>query len=41
MNENIVDFTEEGNKLVDLFKEFEVLIRKNVTWLVLKKIMFL
>lgn len=28
MNENIVNFTEEGNKLVDLFKELEEVIRK-------------
>lgn len=28
MNENIVNFTEEGNKLVDLFKELEEIIRK-------------
>lgn len=28
MNENIVNFTEEGNKLVELFKELEEVIRK-------------
>lgn len=28
MNENIVNFTEEGNKLIDLFKELEEIIRK-------------
>lgn len=28
MNDNIVNFTEEGNKLVDLFKELEEVIRK-------------
>lgn len=28
MNENIVNFTEEGNKLTDLFKELEEVIRK-------------
>ena len=28
MNENIVNFTEEGNKLIDLFKEREEIIRK-------------
>ena len=28
MNENIVNFTEEGNKLVNLFKELEEVIRK-------------
>lgn len=30
MNENIVNFIEEGNKLIDLFKELEKIIRKNV-----------
>lgn len=28
MSENIVNFTEEGNKLVELFKELEEVIRK-------------
>ena len=28
MDENIVNFTEEGNKLIDLFKELEEIIRK-------------
>ena len=28
MSENIVNFTEEGNKLTDLFKELEEVIRK-------------
>ena len=28
MNENIVNFKEEGNKLIDLFKELEEIIRK-------------
>lgn len=28
MNENIVNFTEKGNKLVELFKELEEVIRK-------------